>query len=124
MALFFPIFPTGNYTVVATDANGCSDEVSFTIDIVNSVDNKIFPGSFNAFPNPTSDNLTLEILLNKTADFNWKIYDGRGQLMRRSAAVLQNSFVEKIDVSNLASGIYLLTVEVENERFFKRVIVE
>lgn len=86
----------GTYSVTVTDANGCSDSVLVTIGVVNSVDNKIFPGTFNAFPNPTSDYLNLEISLNKGADFNWKIYDGRGQLMQESASRLQNTLLKKL----------------------------
>ena len=116
--------PAGEYTLLITDANGCTATTTVLIDNVSSVSEKVFPGTFNAFPNPTTDFLNLEIKLNTSKDFNWKIYNGQGQLMKISANGLNNSVFEKIDISNLASGIYMLTVSVENERFFKKIIVE
>ena len=116
--------PAGEYTLVVTDANGCTSTTTVMVDMTSSVYDKVFPGTFNAFPNPTSDFLNLEIELNNGKDFGWEIYDGRGQLMKTSPNGLRNSIFEKIDISNLASGIYLLTVRVENERFFKKIVVE
>ena len=54
----------GEYTLMITDANGCSGTANVVVDRTSSIAEQVFPGSFNVFPNPTTDFLNLEIELN------------------------------------------------------------
>ena len=45
----------GEYTLMITDANGCSGTANVVVDRTSSIAEQVFPGSFNVFPNPTTD---------------------------------------------------------------------
>lgn len=57
---------------------------------------------FRVYPNPVSDQLNINTVLE---DYNIELYTIQGQLVSRS---LNNSGAQSVDYSNLSSGMYLL----------------
>jgi len=78
--------------------------------------------SMNAFPNPATDNLTIE--MDSPIDFTEvRLIDMSGKLVY---SIASNSSVSKmnIPVSDLAAGMYLLQLNIENGCVNYRVAVQ
>ncbi|MFC7356087.1 fibronectin type III domain-containing protein [Jejudonia soesokkakensis] len=73
--------------------------------------------SISVYPNPVNGNVLNVAVLGTTAT-DYIIYNMLGQV------VIQNTFTERLDVSNLKAGMYLLEVKAEGEKFTERFIIE
>ncbi|MEN8828089.1 MAG: T9SS type A sorting domain-containing protein [Flavobacteriales bacterium] len=108
---------SGNYQVAVT-LNGCSDTsscYSFIVPVSSINENKI--ESLKVYPSPTSN------LLNVTTDAiqitRISIQDVNGRIVWNSTPLNSAS---NIDVANLNSGVYLITVHTENGKETRRFI--
>lgn len=94
------------YTVIGTDANGCSNSATFTV-IVQScagLEEESF-GDFEIYPNPVNQNLNVNFGELKDIQ-TLSVLDLSGR------KVLSNTTVsDLIDVSSLESGKYFLVIE-------------
>ncbi|GAA3621547.1 leucine-rich repeat domain-containing protein [Flavivirga jejuensis] len=72
---------------------------------------------FRFSPNPTSDIISVKSMELNNA--NVTVYDLNGRALLRHT--LNGTFSE-VNISNLASGIYLFKVQVENSEFTKRIV--
>lgn len=70
---------------------------------------------FQIYPNPTSDYLNIKT---QSIDYNFSIYNSLGQKMNVS------SVENKIDVSNLSTGIYFIKIETQTTSATKRFIIQ
>lgn len=74
--------------------------------------------SAHAYPNPFSDNLSVNVTLESTQDVEILITDVTGQLLSTSKYSNTNSGANRFEISgteNIASGLYFITV-IANER--------
>ncbi|WP_432410228.1 proprotein convertase P-domain-containing protein [Rasiella sp. SM2506] len=116
----------GVYTVTlsATDAFGNVGECTFelTIESILGVNDNTLETGITLYPNPAQSQVTLSntsnILLNKAT-----MYDVNGKLV--NTVDLTSMTTEKtIDISKLASGVYIVQIESENASVVKRLIKE
>ncbi|MEO6302257.1 MAG: T9SS type A sorting domain-containing protein, partial [Bacteroidia bacterium] len=109
----------GCYTVVVSDANGCSVSsatcVSFNTGIQSAIVNNM---ALLVYPNPAKNNVTIEY---QGALFNYAIYNNLGQLIASDKDV-QNSAV--INLNEIARGVYLIEVEIGKDKVRKKLILE
>lgn len=85
---------------------------SFTTSALGLADNEQKP-KFNLYPNPTSDNFTIEIDLNiKSVE----LYSLQGQKILTSTT-------KNVNVSNLSKGIYLVQIEDENNNISTQKLI-
>jgi Secretion system C-terminal sorting domain len=100
----------GTYAVIVT-INGCSDtSICKTVNTIGIADIK--KNIVQISPNPVQNMLHIE--LEKQQNFSYKITTAAGQLL-----ISANSFNEKsinIPVAYLANGVYLITIEKDNEK--------
>jgi subtilisin family serine protease/PKD repeat protein len=105
--------PPGSYTVVVTDAAGCSvlsDTVfigTVSIRSISLIDELIL------YPNPATTKVTLELRLNKTTDIQLSVFNAVGQIMWSRDYKDFNAGSEQISVDNFASGVYFIRVQAE-----------
>jgi hypothetical protein len=71
----------------------------------------------NLYPNPTQDNVTLNIRLNKKVTININVVDIQGRLLYNNTKndLFQGNQAINIPLSNLDSGIYFVKIEVDNK---------
>ncbi len=71
------------------------------------------PGCFVLFPNPTSNELRLDLKehIGKSADV--RIQDTTGRDMLRTNITHISSETSRLDVSSFPAGIYIATIQVE-----------
>ena len=99
----------GTYKVKLRDANGCLASATYGITILAT--NLDYPNlSFYAYPNPTNNLLTVGLPKNYTAlQYRIRISDFQGRILREELRKVEE-FAIKVDVSNLISGNYVLSL--------------
>jgi hypothetical protein len=63
--------------------------------------------SLTAFPNPTEDNLTLQISENNNEKLNYQLFDMQGKLLSNGEIIAQQT---RINTANLPSSTYFISV--------------
>ena len=76
------------------------------------------------FPNPTTGSFTLKFLTNATTDFEVHVYDIRGRRIYTKEFENRINFNQTINLENVHSGIYLMTVSSGSELITKRILVQ
>lgn len=122
----FEDLPVGSYSLLITDANGCSIETQGNVDTETNILNHSLINSFKVFPNPaTSENLSIQMsFADKVEKINLEIFDllGKRIFQQKNINVIQNDFNHSIPVHNLSSGEYLLFVSNKNKRLVSEKI--
>lgn len=79
------------------------------------------PPNVKVFPNPATDQLTLEVKANKemTID-NILIYNQLGQIMWKQQDEFET--IPKIDIAFLPKGLYFIVLQIENQRIIRKFI--
>ena len=110
----------GNYYCVVVDVNNChSDTVMFQLSSTDILD--VNPSNINIFPNPFTDYLTIKLpmLYEKVV---LGLYDVLGQI------VIYETYtsLDEIQISrnNLVSGSYYLSLEIDKNKIWKKIIVK
>lgn len=113
----------GDYTVTVTDAVGCADVITLTVDLDVATDEatEVLEG-LNVFPNPTSGLLELRLDLNRATELTAEVYDLTGRRMMTKSLGRQLSLNEQLDFSSLPNGVYLLRLQAGDAARTVRVI--
>lgn len=109
---------TVNYTVTGTDANSCqnADTITVVVKTCAGIKQASAIGWLNMYPNPAVN--TLHIDIEKAARV--RMYDITGQLvLDQPVAVGKN----EINIANLPSGAYDLTVSADGKTTYLKVMV-
>ncbi|MEO6304865.1 MAG: T9SS type A sorting domain-containing protein, partial [Bacteroidia bacterium] len=99
------------YTVTGSN-NGCISTNTVAISIISCVgviELKGSDASFNVFPNPASDKITLKINTVKNIDINIELFDISGRsVLKQNAAFTKDKTECKLNIAALADGVYSL----------------
>jgi hypothetical protein len=78
---------------------------------------------FSLYPNPATDFVNLKI--EQSGDYSIKIYDLTGKAVyTQKAQSLNSNATVKVPVSNINSGVYVISIEGKNQSFTKKLIVK
>ncbi len=109
----------GSYAVTVTNGSGCVEELLVLIDdpctTVGMTEQTEL--TFNMFPNPTTNELTIT---GEDANGDILIYNLVGQIVSR---MNRTSTRERLDLSNLSDGQYLVSVRNEDRVVTKPLII-
>jgi len=123
LSLSLTIQAQSDFVVSGGNSTGSAGSISFTIGqvfytdgtgvqqpyeiyVVTGVENETINLSFSAYPNPTTDYLTLKVD-NYTEKLDYQLFDVRGQLVETKKL---EGTETTINVSNLVNAIYILRV--------------
>jgi PKD repeat protein len=110
----------GSYTVmlIATNASGCSDTVTFNISITVGINENETINAVNLYPNPIINEANLVIDLINDTKLTILIFDIAGKLQQSiyEGEMKAGKNEVKVDASALASGIYFMSIVTENSR--------
>lgn len=104
---------SGFYNVVLIGTNPCGVDISNQLVAIGGVGVSEFaPESWNIFPNPAADWITVEMELPVMQDIVLKIYDMNGRVLKtqiwlNAAGMQQNA----LNIEDLESGMYLVSLE-------------
>jgi hypothetical protein len=111
----------GKFTVQLTvfDRFGCKKDTSLTLDILKGLGYESYLSeSVSIYPNPVNDYLIIRSSVNQR--LNLELLDSRGR------QIIMKDFLhnDKLDVSILASGVYLIRISDGNGRLLVREIIK
>jgi hypothetical protein len=111
----------GTYKVEVTNSNGCSKlSAGVVVSVPCKLDGSESESAFDAkvFPNPNSGEFTIKFSTKPSSPIQIELTDEIGKVVKRFEA---NDETVVIKESNLASGIYCLTVRDKNEVVVKKI---
>jgi hypothetical protein len=110
------------YMVTVVDANGCETMDSIDITFIN-VQNIDLVNSLSMFPNPTSNQVFVDLDLAATADVQISITNAIGQVV--STTAIGNVQTQRVELStkDLPAGLYLVQFQIGEERLTRKLIV-
>ncbi len=94
-----------NVTLSATGDNGCSASLTQEISITSSVEN-VQRAALRVYPNPANDEVYIVNDMNQVVE----LYNALGQKINRTFVTVSSDVV-KMNVSDLAPGMYQLTIQ-------------
>ncbi len=107
--------PSGDWTYTVTGANsGCVSTATFNIvniQCVGVIELGANNASFNVYPNPAIDNISLQMNSPKNVDVCVELYDVTGKLIiKQNASFSKDKSEFKVNIASLPNGIYSLKV--------------
>ncbi len=96
----------GNYKVIVSDVNGCSDTSTAFNVISVGIENAVTDFGVRLYPNPNSGSFTLEFTDDVEREI--EVTDAIGRLVLTSTIFTKQ---ERIDLNETAAGIYILNVK-------------
>ena len=109
----------GCYTVTATDAEGCRISAASCVGIATGVNNlNIQLNDIQVFPNPAKDQVNIRY---SGAAFNYQVYNSLGQLVASGYQKLESA---ELNTSEMARGVYLIEIEIANQKIRKKLLLD
>ena len=110
----------GEYTVVITDANGCTKELTFTIE-TSAVDDPDFVSRFNLYPNPAANNTKVALSFTNSLTGKISLVDMTGKIIR-TYDIKGKDMIIDVDLNSISEGIYLIKLESQNQVGVRKLI--
>lgn len=107
--------PGGSYTVMYTDANGCTSTSTAFISTVSLNDET--PLSISLYPNPVTEKLFIDAGTVVKANIQLMDLSGRAVLTSR-----MNQAQLVLDLSTLADGVYMIKLQAGNKIITKKIV--
>ncbi|MDC0204706.1 T9SS type A sorting domain-containing protein [Flavobacteriales bacterium] len=104
----------GDHYLVVTDANGCVDtSLIFNVTNITSGINEQLSSSLMVYPNPFSQNTTINLLSTHDVLIGVSLYDPTGRKVKKLNISKQKQSII-LEKENLAEGMYMLVVQTNN----------
>ncbi len=121
----------GNWILKVVDAQAADSGFleAWSIEICSSeavlaVNNYVFD-DFTVFPNPSDGPFNVKFRSEETSDVEILVYDLLGRkIVKKNFKNLSNNFDERIDLENVAGGIYILSVKRGNKMSSHKIRVK
>lgn len=115
----------GTYTVVVTDANGCTETIDAVVVTNYLIGTENIKGLTNLVlsPNPAKDYAQLNISFENSVDLTVALIDVTGRVLETRHAGNTANEQMRFDVNNLAEGVYFLKITANGESIAKRFVV-
>ena len=122
----YTIAKSGEYYLVITDENGCTD-TSAIVNAIYTSANKLAIDDFvySIIPNPNTGKFTFRIDSDFNEEISLKLVNTIGQIIEIrevNSAVINH--VEQFDVSHLSKGIYHLVISSEKYHKSEKIVVQ
>ncbi len=115
---------TGDYSATITDKNNCTQNYNFSIAAPTpTVNNTSKIADISVFPNPAVNQLNFNLSLREESTVTVELFDISGSIVFQNEYNNVTEQESTIDVSNLASGTYVLKFELPGENTFKKIII-
>ena len=115
--------PAGTYHVTITDALGCELVESVVVDANVSIDPKMGAINLTLSPNPTHEELTIQLDLPSTDLPTWTLWSMQGQRLMNGQLPRGRKWSQTIRLGELPEGLYLVEVETARGRVTRKVEV-
>ncbi len=108
---------TTTYTVIGTDAFGCSNSSVFTqsVSLCTGIENQNISNEFTVYPNPSNGTFTIRTSIGG----EFELFNQLGQTVLKFENT--KGVEEMIQVSNLSEGVYYL--HSKSEKIYKKIVI-
>jgi hypothetical protein len=81
---------------------------------------------FKVYPNPTSDVVNISYRVTGTSRISFRVLNSLGQVVMSAGGEtkLDGDYIDRINVSNLSSGVHYLLLDLDGQLVSKRVFVK
>ena len=114
------------YNFQVTDNNGCMVADTILLNPINTGlanVNGALSGHLQVYPNPTSGQVKLQAQFVKAEDAVVRIYNTTGQLLQETTTKQTTGFMQVIDLSGFANGLYLIELSSSEGISAKHVLI-
>lgn len=111
------------YTV--TDLKGCEGfaTAKIYVDVCTDVIENAANNSYVVYPNPYTDNFTIELTLTKSEIVSIRMTNILGETVKQFEKSLESGVHKnEINASELPTGIYFITIQTANDKTVQRLI--
>jgi len=124
----FPLWTVNYEKNVQTSTFGPTVTTTAKIRVNNALSLGInetnFAGSYNLYPNPTTNYFTVDLTNVKGENTELEIYNALGQLIKRNVLGTDAAIKTNITVSDLKPGIYIVKTTLGNKVSNRKLIIE
>ncbi|MBC8048432.1 MAG: T9SS type A sorting domain-containing protein [Fimbriimonadaceae bacterium] len=121
---FYTPTVSGNYSFVATSAEGCSDTSDVITVVVQSVADALFGAGIVLFPNPATDHLNISLFNNLSGQYHFTILNNVGETLKTmSFTKTLNTDEFMIPISEFANGTYTLLIKTNTSFSAKQFMI-
>ncbi len=115
--------PSGTISVTVTDGKNCTATASVTVNPlgINTVKNTI--ASVSLFPNPANDIVHVVVELSAPQELQFNVFDVTGRLIESHNESSAGSINYNLDVTTLASGVYVMEITAGENSVRKRFVI-
>ncbi|HNP99731.1 MAG TPA: T9SS type A sorting domain-containing protein, partial [Bacteroidia bacterium] len=110
---------TGNYVVVTYDSIGCTGFSASYYYATTILQNEILDSDILIYPNPTSDFVSINIPAGHVGA-EIIFLDITGKEVLKEKLISKSSM---LSVAGIAKGVYVAIIQIEDRRFYERVVV-
>jgi PKD repeat protein len=117
----------GIYTVRLIITDGfCRDTTTTTVDVNNFVgmDESSFAAVLDLYPNPSTGIFHLYLELYKRNDLGIQVMDLSGKTLYNEQVRKALTYQGDIDLSGLAKGVYILSLEAGGTKIFRKLVIQ
>lgn len=117
---------TGDFNVKLVVTDGKTEVTQeFTIKVaVNNATNDFAISTISIYPNPSNGEFNLNIDSKTANNYTVEVINAQGKMVYTSSLKGSNTYNEKINISQLAKGVYMVRIKSDNNVTVKRVIVQ
>ncbi|MEL6988527.1 MAG: T9SS type A sorting domain-containing protein, partial [Bacteroidota bacterium] len=111
----------GEYTVTIVDGNDCEKQFGpFEVQASTNVNDIEILNVFDVYPNPAKEVISVKLEFERTVTGNISFINAMGQNVI-TQKIEGNQISNEYDISNLSSGIYMVTIETEEGIALKKI---
>ncbi len=94
-------------------------------EILSTDTQKDFGFSFDVFPNPASSHVNIALGMERPGAVVYEVFDMTGKLVKSygTGSLSPGEYFQTLDVTNLQSGFYFVTVSIDGNRITKKLAV-
>ncbi|MBM2816297.1 MAG: hypothetical protein HW421_3059 [Ignavibacteria bacterium] len=116
---------TGKYTLQITNLFGCKSEISDIYNFISGVNDIDIQYKVSIYPNPTEGLLQIYIIGIQGRLIDLKITDLLGkEILANEFRINSENWNEKIDLSLLSKGMYILHISIDKDFYVEKIIVK
>lgn len=93
----------------------------YEIFVISGIEEKNISVSVSAYPNPTTDFITLDVSKPEIKNSNYILYDVNGRIIKEGIVTQKSTSIE---INDLQASVYFLEVKINNEKVKQFKIVK
>lgn len=114
-------------SLTVTSASGCSAFALDTIQVTNHGLSGLHPGlvfeeDVAIYPNPASETVNVQFELGNAKKVALQVSDLTGKIVRSESFIASQKDLVKVDIADLATGVYFLSVKMEGHNSIWKVV--